>query len=397
MIIDGFEFDRLVWYIPMRVETLRNMRGISVCNMKVLIVGPHEMQQQKSMTLYAQWLATALAGFSEVDLERAPSIFLRELTSSWSLRKYLFYLDQFIILPLLLFFRQFSYDAIIIADHSNAPSSFFIARRKLLIMVHDSIAIRGAFGELQDYEVIGPLGVLLQKLIVIGLRRASWILANPGPLERELRDLGISAPITTLGCPLDAERFDRAPAKPPHGANKFGNYALYVGSDNTRKRKSLLVDIWSSDLMLGSDLTLVMAGSTSRDNKDRFYLRTPRVVCIDHVSDSELRWLYENCSCLITASAFEGFCIPILEAVFFDRCVITPARIPFYTQVFGTSVCPVLEFDGRDARRILDTLQSFDAERDRVVRQSLLTKYSFDTFRHSLRDALTRMIGALPR
>jgi Glycosyl transferases group 1 len=358
--------------------------------LKVLVVGPHPMERQASMKLYAHWIVSALEGFAGVQLFQTPSVFLTRRTNSLKTRKYFFYIDQFIILSVLLFFMQARFDVVIIGDHSNAPSSFLVAERKLVIMVHDSIAIRAAFGTIPDYDrIVGFFGVMLQRLIVVGLRRARAILSNPGPLSQELRELGVTAPITVLGCPLDISRLKGVPAKQPVKTIGIGRFALYVGSDAGRKRKDLLVNIWASDALKWSGYSLVLAGFTSEANKRLFEQAIPnRLICVDDASDAELGWLYDNCLCLITASAHEGFCIPVLEAASFEKCVITPEN-PFYVQVFGKTVHPVLRFDGGDAERVIEIVTRFNPVLEEGCRRELLERYSFKMFTASLRDLVS--------
>lgn len=375
------------------LESVTKIRFAVKRKPRVLIVGPHSFARQTSMRLYSRWLADALDEFATVKRSQAPTIFFSQLTSSSRMSKYCFYLDQFVLLPIILCFRQLKFDAIIIGDHSNGPSGFLVLRKKLVIMVHDSIAIRGGLGRIPDYDrSVGRLGAILQYLVVLSLRKSQAILANPGPLTKELRELGVSCPIEVLGCPIDISRLTHQKASPPPGIGELGKFALYVGSDAGRKRKALLVDLWRSDLLSKSGYNLVFAGFTSDRNKKQFEDTLPgRIACVNEVTEAELRWLYENCSCMITASAHEGFCIPVLEAIFFKKCVITPNN-PFFGEVFGTNVNAVLEFDGRDAERVLNAIVGFDPSQCAQAREELLARYSFSTFAESVRSVVKSII-----
>ncbi|MCK1735271.1 glycosyltransferase [Bradyrhizobium sp. 138] len=328
-----------------------------------------------------------------VKRSQAPAIFLTRLTSSSRISKYCFYLDQFVLLPIILFFWQLKFDAIIIGDHSNGPSGFLVIPKKLVVMVHDSIAIRGGLGQIPDYDrSVGRLGAMLQRLIVLSLRKSQAVLANPGPLSQELRELGVSCHIEVIGCPVDISRLTHQKAMPPRQITELEKFALYVGSDAGRKRKALLVDVWRSDALWKSEYKLVFAGFTSERNKRQFEELLPdRITCVNDVTEAELRWLYENCSCVITASAHEGFCIPILEAIFFEKCVITPNN-PFFKEVFGPNVNAVMELDGRDAQRILSAIDGYDPSQSALPREELLTRYSFPTFAQSVRRVIASMM-----
>ncbi|WP_036026543.1 glycosyltransferase [Bradyrhizobium yuanmingense] len=345
------------------------------------------------MQLYSRWLAESLEGFATVRRTQAPGVFLSRLTNSSSIAKYCFYLDQFVLLPIALFFWQIRFDAIIVGDHSNGPSALLVSSKKLIVMVHDSIAIRGAFGLIPNYEHrVGKLGILLQRLIVLSLRKSGALFSNPGPLVSELRELGVTGHIEVLGCPLDISRLTKQKSTPPSHLSASDKFALYVGSDARRKRKSLLVDIWRSELLSQRGYKLVLAGFTSQQDKKQFEKLLPdRIVCVNDVTEGELRWLYENCSCMITASAHEGFCIPVLEALYFDKCVITP-NADFFQDVFGSSVDAILEFDGHDAPRIVQAIEERDPSRSQASRNELLARYSFLTFTESVRRVISTMM-----
>ncbi|MCK1550846.1 glycosyltransferase [Bradyrhizobium sp. 177] len=333
------------------------------------------------MHLYARWLAEALRDFAIVTRYEAPAVFFTRMSSLSGSQRYFFYLDQFVLLPLILLFWQTKFDVIIVADHSNAPCAFLVSSKKLIVMVHDTIAIRGALGMIPEYDRnVGSLGKLLQRLIVRALKRASAVFANPGPLRQELRDLGIKAHIEVVGCPLDIARLTARPARQPSSLSSSDKFALYVGSDIARKRKRALVDIWRSGPLRDGPYDLVLAGFTDNDNRKLFEQLVPgRIRFVNDASEDELRWLYEHCSFFITASAHEGFCIPVLEASYFRKCVITPDS-PFFKEVFGENVKAVLRFDGRDDKRILDTIEQFDPSRSDLSRTQLLATYSYPEF-----------------
>jgi len=47
------------------------------------------------------------------------------------------------------------------------------------------------------------------------------------------------------------------------------------------------------------------------------------VILLGYVTDQELQWLYQHCFCLVYPSLFEGFGLPVLEAMSLGACVIT--------------------------------------------------------------------------
>jgi alpha-1,3-rhamnosyl/mannosyltransferase len=84
-------------------------------------------------------------------------------------------------------------------------------------------------------------------------------------------------------------------------------YVLYVGSlDDPRKDVALLVRSWQ--LAVGRRETLVLAGSGRAPEGDR-------VLSLGFVPEEDLPALYSGASCFVTASRYEGFGLPALEAL----------------------------------------------------------------------------------
>jgi glycosyltransferase involved in cell wall biosynthesis len=59
------------------------------------------------------------------------------------------------------------------------------------------------------------------------------------------------------------------------------------------------------------------------------------------ISEGELRWLYENCLLFMATSRTEGFCLPLVEAMF-AGCRIVCSDIPIFREI-GSSECAYFE------------------------------------------------------
>lgn len=88
-------------------------------------------------------------------------------------------------------------------------------------------------------------------------------------------------------------------------------YLLYVGSLDVRKDPSGLLRAWNEVRAQGADVDLVLAGNPGR--------QSPRemagAVRVGHVSEDELADLYSAAGCLVFPSRYEGFGLPLLEAM----------------------------------------------------------------------------------
>jgi glycosyltransferase involved in cell wall biosynthesis len=108
-----------------------------------------------------------------------------------------------------------------------------------------------------------------------------------------------------------------------------GEFFLFVGSLSPRKNVACLLDayeLYRTRIDDGAPLSLVLAGS----RRDVFAAtdRTPveGVEAPGFVSDAERNWLYHNATALLFPSLYEGFGLPILEAMTADTPVLTSDR-----------------------------------------------------------------------
>jgi glycosyltransferase involved in cell wall biosynthesis len=144
-----------------------------------------------------------------------------------------------------------------------------------------------------------------------------------------------------------------------------GRFALAVGTFEIRKNYALLIDLWH-DLVHESqfDLDLVIVGMAGWCVEDVIQrLRTSplfqtRIFWLQGVSDSGLSWLYESCHVVLFPSLYEGWGLPVVEALQHGRLVIASNRgaVP----EAGLGFAKLIDPDDRSAWQcaILATTQS---------------------------------------
>ena len=106
-------------------------------------------------------------------------------------------------------------------------------------------------------------------------------------------------------------------------------YLLFVGTIEPRKNiKNLILgfDLFYRN-SLSSNIYLYIAGSKGWDNQDYTFLiekleSKDYVKIINNPSDDKLRKLYKNCLAHINASYYEGFGLPIVEAMSYNKISI---------------------------------------------------------------------------
>lgn len=101
-----------------------------------------------------------------------------------------------------------------------------------------------------------------------------------------------------------------------------GRFALAVGTFEVRKNYALLVDLWEDllkDPTFDLDLVIVgMPGWLAEDTVKRLKALPGfglRVHWFQRLSDSGLSWLYEHCHVFLFPSLYEGWGLPVAEAL----------------------------------------------------------------------------------
>ena len=153
---------------------------------------------------------------------------------------------------------------------------------------------------------------------------ADWIVANSDYTRRHFLETfphypagrtafvhpasryGVDGP---AGCPLGPRPARFSHLGVPSGPEGFW---LSVGSLEPRKNQRRLVEAY---VRSGSPLPLVLAGGSGWLMEDFARRQTPGVLLTGYVSDAELEWLYRNCFGFLYPSLFEGFGMPVLEAL----------------------------------------------------------------------------------
>jgi glycosyltransferase involved in cell wall biosynthesis len=312
--------------------------------MRVLLVANFEPDAQKSMSRYADWVRKiAQCQGHEVTVVRPKPLFTRFSRHPF-IRKYLGYLDKFIVFPPRLAKVAKEHDLIHVLDHSNSMYLRVMGRKPKLITCHDLLAVRAARGEFPEVST-GWSGRLLQRWILSGLRNADYAICVSDKTAEDLRRL------TEQACPkirviYHALNWDYRPGASLSselvtrlGLNPKQPYLLHVGGNNWYKNREGVLHIFAHFVKMpeNANYRLIMAGSPWSIEMTRFVKTnglSSRVIEALGVSNSELMELYCNAAALLFPSLEEGFGWPVLEAQACGCLVVTTGRRPM-TEIAG--------------------------------------------------------------
>jgi FkbM family methyltransferase len=172
-------------------------------------------------------------------------------------------------------------------------------------------------------------------------------MGRPKP-ETEILQLGAGVP-----APASADEF----ADPVLRERlRRGRFALSVGTFEIRKNYRLLIDLWH-ELVDSStfDLDLVIVGMAGWGVDETLQqlrsspLLGSRIFWLQGISDAGLSWLYETCHVLLYPSLYEGWGLPVVEALQRGRPVVASNRGAIPEASMGAAT--IIDPDDRSAWR----------------------------------------------
>ena len=205
--------------------------------------------------------------------------------------------------------------------------------------------------------------ILFRAVVPRAVRRASRVLTVS---ERTKRDLVALYGIPEERVVVTPNGVDPlfSPAGAPRDTVSRRPYVLAVGAVQPRKNQ-----LAALDAARAAGLRLVVAGPR-KDAKLASELERRGAEVLGHVDGERLAELYRGAACLVQASRFEGFGLPVLEAMASGTPVVA-VREPALEEIGGAAAVVVGEHELADGiRRAL-------AERDGLVTAGLERARSF--------------------
>jgi glycosyltransferase involved in cell wall biosynthesis len=212
------------------------------------------------------------------------------------------------------------------ADVVHTPAAFSprIPDRPLVLTVHDLLPFR--------YPELFPAVVVAHSRLTWGyaLRRAQRVVTGSEATRRELVEIfGLDrgrVAVTPYGV---GEQFRPQPAEPGWLASRFGidaPYVLCVGTLEPRKNLRGVLEAFRRLSATVEDCLLVIAGGRGWRNEQfdaELAQGADRVRLTGFVSDEELVGLYSSAAVFLYPSLYEGFGLPVLEAMACGAPVVT--------------------------------------------------------------------------
>lgn len=156
-------------------------------------------------------------------------------------------------------------------------------------------------------------------------------------------------------------------------------YFLYVGNMEKRKGVEILLAAYALYKKRGGEKNLVLAGKQNdnyiRQQINRAMLLTKDIEYMNYVSQKKKNELYAHCSCFIFPSKAEGFGMPVVEVMQFNKPIIV-GNLTIYDEIVGDCVNRFKMSDNFDVEALANAMENYDSNVDTAAYNRVLDSYA---------------------
>lgn len=189
------------------------------------------------------------------------------------------------------------------------------------------------------------------------------------------------------GLMIKDKRLNMTDLKKKYGIN--GDYVLFVGTLQPRKNIARLIEAFSK---IKNDIHLVIVGKKGWQYEG--ILEAPKkfsignnVKFLDSVPDEDLPAFYKNAICFVLPSLYEGFGLPVLEAMKYG-CPVVISNASSLPEAGGEAALYVDPLDTEDIKKKLELMINSEELREKLIKKGYeqIKKFSWEkTARETLR------------
>jgi len=172
-------------------------------------------------------------------------------------------------------------------------------------------------------------------------------------------------------------------------------YILFVGNIEPKKNIKQLIQAMAY-VKKGYKLAVVGRKAWMHESQLKGlnnFLKEEDYVFLDYVPEYELGMLYENATCLVMPSLYEGFGLPVLEAMQFDCPVICSNRSSL-PEVAGDAAMYVDPYQFSEIRDAINTLIESPSKRKAMIKKGRerVAFFSPENYAHRLAKAYEGLV-----
>jgi len=316
--------------------------------MKIILFTHPAFLGSQSMPRYANML---LKGMQERGHEVevwTPKAFFYRLPLKKSLKKWLGYIDQYIVFPLEMKLKLLNCakeTLFVFSDQALGPWVPMVSKKHHVVHCHDFLALNSALGNVPE-NITGLSGKLYQRYIRRGFSKGKKFISISDKTDKDLHLLHQGSIEKSIVCyngmnrafeVLDSIKSQRILGEKLK-LDLSDGYILHIGGNQYYKNRKGVIEIYSSWRSNSSvNIPLLMIGAIPTDELNTVSqnsLFKKDIHFITDLSDNFINAAYSGALCLLFPSLDEGFGWPIVEAMASGCLVITTGAAPM-TEVGG--------------------------------------------------------------
>ena len=294
--------------------------------------------------------------------------------------------------PFIDFFKLTRADIIIYTNYVSLPTIF--KHRKVVVIVYDL-----SFYDSPEYIQSKNLAYLT-RFCPPSIKKADIIITisefTKSRIQQHFPDL--KAPI--LITPIPPIGLIRSPVKENKRLDGLGiipgKYILFLGTIEPRKNlQNLMYAYISLRKDLRETFSLVLAGGRGwKDEQIIQDIKTHQdngfsIITPGYITDEEKAYLYQNANCFILPSHYEGFGMPLLEAMQY-KVPVAVSDIEVFREVAGDAALYFIKDSPADITREISTLLTNSEVRAKLIYKGLkrLNQFNWE-------DNAKKVLGAI--
>ena len=365
--------------------------------MNIVLFTHPQFLNSRSMKKYAGFLSDGMRSRNHKVEICAPEAFFYRIPLNRVIKKWLGYIDSYVIFPIRMRFKLNNYPAnslFVFSDQALGMWVSLIANKPHVIHCHDFLALKSALDKNPEYKVSWT-GKIYQRMIRNGFSKAKNFISISHNTRRDLHNYLLNAPASSnvvynqLSTGFTPENKSMARQKlevylgNTATTNLNEGYILHVGANVWYKNKRGVLEIYNAWRQKYDTCTpLVMVGELDADLtqwiNDKFW--KDDLYFLEDIAESLLVSIYSGASVFLFPSLAEGFGWPIAEAMACKCPVITTGEAPM-TEVGGQAAFyipkrPVNIFEAASwaqycAGMLQDVLQKDNEKLEKVLNAGL--------------------------
>lgn len=280
----------------------------------------------------------------------APKSRLFDLPVSKPIKKWMGYIDQYVLFPIQVKkqLKKCDQDTIFVfTDQAQGPWIPLVHKRNHVMHCHDFLAQWAAMGKINGQEV-GLTGKIYQRFIRKGYLKGKHFITSSYKTDHDLKLLMPKSDSSTYmvylgldeGYKPQNHKKVRKLVSTKLGFDVSDGYLLHVGGNHWYKNREGVIEIYNAwRLKSNQQLPLLLIGPNPNEKIKAIYNSSPYksdIHFVQDLEDSMVRLVYAGASLFLFPSYAEGFGWPSAEAMASGCPVITSNEAPM-TEVAGSA------------------------------------------------------------